>query len=155
LMIFIARLTNPVSLLARPLVPAYVDAARGADEVWLVRLRQIAVWVLAFAIVSVAAFAVSSMFVEIPRVRLGAIQIGANEVKPYLVLSLLQFWNIAIAMVLASIFLAQRRMGQFSKVSIVSNGAALVVGAALLVKFDAIALFAAITVFGCIGVGYL
>jgi O-antigen/teichoic acid export membrane protein len=155
LMIFVARLTNPVSLLARPLVPAYVDAVKGADEVWLVRFRQISVWVFAFAIISVAAFAVSSMFVDIPRVHLGAIQIEANEVKPYLVLSLLQFWSIAISMVLASIFLAQRRMGQFSKVSMISNGAALLVGAALAIKFDAIALFAAITVFGCIGAGYL
>jgi hypothetical protein len=58
-------------------------------------------------------------------------------------------------MVLASIFLAQRRMEQFSKVMMVATGAALLVGAALVVKFDAITLLAAIAVFGCIGVGYL
>jgi O-antigen/teichoic acid export membrane protein len=155
LIIFIARLTNPISLFARPLVPAYVDAIKVADQVWLARIHQMAVWVFAFAIISVAAFAVGSVFLDIPSVHLGAIRIEAREVKPYLILSLLQFWGTAIAMVLGSAFLAQRRMGQFSKVSVIANSAALLVGAVLVVKFDAIALFGTITVFGCIGVSYL
>lgn len=155
LTIFIARLTNPISLLARPLVPAYVDAVRKADRAWLARIHQLAVWVFGFAIISVVFFAAGSVFVNIPSLHLGAIRIEADEVKPYLILSLLQFWGSAIAMVLASVFLAQRRMDQFCKVSLIATVPALLVGAVLVVKFDAIALFGAITVFGCMGVAYL
>jgi tetrahydromethanopterin S-methyltransferase subunit E len=70
-------------------------------------------------------------------------------------LSLLQFWSSAISMVLASVFLAQRRMAQFSRVSLFASGAAVLVGAVLVVRFDAIALFGAIAIFSCIGVSYL
>ena len=58
-------------------------------------------------------------------------------------------------MVLASVFLAQRRMAQFSKVSLIANGAAVLAGAVLVVKFDAIALFGTIAIFSCVGVSYL
>jgi O-antigen/teichoic acid export membrane protein len=155
LILFIARLTNPISLFARPLVPAYVDAVEAADQAWISRLHHMAVWVFAFAITSVAIFAVGAAFIKFSSLHLGAIRIEADEVKPYLILSLLQFWSSAISMVLASVFLAQRRMGQFSKVSLVANGAAVLVGAVLVVKFDAIALFGTIAIFGCISVSYL
>lgn len=155
LSIFIARLTNPISLFARPLVPAYVDAVKVADRLWLTKAHHVAIGIFSFAILSVAVFAVGSLFADFPRLHLGAIQIQENEVRPYLILGLLQFWGTAISTVLASVFLAQGRMAQFSKVSLCASIAALLVGAALVVKFDAIALFGAIAVFGCIGAGYL
>jgi O-antigen/teichoic acid export membrane protein len=155
LILFIARLTNPISLLARPLVPAYVDAVKAADQSWLAGLHQMAGRVFTFAIISVVLFAIGAVFIKLPSPHLGAIRIEADEVKPYLILSLLQFWSSAISMVLASVFLAQRRMAQFSRVSLFASGAAVLVGAVLVVRFDAIALFGAIAIFSCIGVSYL
>ena len=155
LSILIARLTNPILLFARPLVPAYVDAVKVADRLWLTKAHQVAIGIISFAILSVAVLAVGSLFADFPHLHLGAIQIQDNEVRPYLILGLLQFWGTAISTVLASVFLAQGRMAQFSKVSLFASSAALLVGAALVVKFDAIALFGAIAVSGCIGAGYL
>jgi O-antigen/teichoic acid export membrane protein len=155
LILFIARLTNPFSLFARPLVPAYVDAVKRVDRVWIAKLNQIALWVFALAIASVAIVGVGAMFVTFADVRLGAIQIEAHEVKPYLILSLLLFWSSVISMVLASVYLAQRKMSQFSKVSLIANGLAVAVGAALIFKFNAVAMFATIAIFSCISVGYL
>ena len=154
-MLFIARLTNPVSLLARPLVPAYVDAIRRLDHAWIAKLNHIAIWVISLAIASVAVVGLGVMFITFADFRLGAIQIEAHEMKLYLVLGLLFFWSSVIAMILASMYLAQRKMDQFSKASLIANSLAVTVGAALVVRFDAIALFAAIALFNCISVGYL
>lgn len=50
LILLIARLTNPLSLITRPLMPAYIDALAKKDRVWIVTARRILFYLLCVTI---------------------------------------------------------------------------------------------------------
>lgn len=153
--LFVARLTNPFSLLARPLVPAYVDAIERKDRGWIASLKRTANWVYGVAIVSTAIIALAIAPLTVSDVHFGAIQMRAHEVKPYMIFGVALFWCFAISVMIASIYLARRRMALFCTVSLSTNILGLAAGIASMEYFDAVGLFASIAISSCIGLCYL
>lgn len=155
LVLFVARLTNPFSLVARPLVPAYVDAIKRSDFRWLRTLNQLIVGVLAIAALSIAAVGVAAIAFSFEEIHIGAIAIRPDTIGHYLVLSGLMFWSSVISMALGSLYLALRRASEFSNVTLFANVLAVSVGTLLAFEFDAIALFASIAITNSISVVFL
>jgi hypothetical protein len=58
-------------------------------------------------------------------------------------------------MLLASLYLAQRRMSEYSSIMLLVNVLAVGLGVSLTLKFDAMAMFGSIAFLNCLAVGYL
>lgn len=81
--LFAARIVNPLSLITRPLVPAYIDAVSKEDNLWLKNARKVfffglaGSWILAITTSLIAPVSVISWLVPMKSVEIGRLDIIA------------------------------------------------------------------------------
>jgi hypothetical protein len=121
LVLMVARLVNPVSLLVRPLLPAYLDASLSGDQRWLGRFGLILKFAAAASLLSCIglswAIDPASVGWALPR-NSG----GIDDLQ--LVLAAVFLWGQTFTTLMGPVFFATRRELTFVGV----NGAATVVG---------------------------
>ncbi len=121
LVLLASRLTNPLSLIVRPLVPAYLDAVSASDARWLVAVGNTLSGVALFSLLSVPVIAlvipVSALSWVLPH---DASALTSGEIA-----SLLLFvWGQSFSVLLTPIFLAAHR----PFISLATNAGATAVG---------------------------
>ncbi|MGY4330321.1 O-antigen/teichoic acid export membrane protein [Bradyrhizobium sp. LB7.2] len=153
--LLVARLTNPLSLIARPLIPAYVDAMARSDLNWIRRLKQATLLLSILGFLSVGLVAGAVLLKPPGEVHLGVVAIGGNELAWYCSIGALLLFSTASLILLASIYLAQHQMGLFSGVCLLSNVAAVLIGGAITAYIGPVAMLAAVAIASTISSLYL
>jgi O-antigen/teichoic acid export membrane protein len=153
--LLITRLTSPISLLSRPLVPAYIDAISGQDYRWIAMFRQA---MAAIAALSTALTLVASLAAAIypfGEIRLGAMVIEKALVGPYIASGMLLLVSALFLLLLTSVYLAAEQMGIFSRVCLLANLAGVCSGASAMLFTGPVGLLAAVAIFNALAATYL
>ncbi|MCK1625456.1 hypothetical protein IVA98_20270 [Bradyrhizobium sp. 160] len=153
--LFIARLTNPLSLLARPLIPAYVDASARADKEWIMWLKRLMGLLCLSGPLSACIASIAITLLRPSELRFGVLVLSGGELGWYLVSGVLLFSSTVTLMLLASIYLARREMGLFSGTCLLVNVLAIGIGGTLAYSSGPVAMLAALALGGTLSSLYL
>jgi hypothetical protein len=127
-LLLIARLTNPVTLISRPLIPAYIDAIMRDDHRWLTMLRRMmAIIAAVFAVLTILTDVLAA-FYPFGALRMGAVTIDSEFVRPYLVSAVLLLVSVVFLVLLSAIYLGAQQIGLYSRVSLTANVVAVLLG---------------------------
>lgn len=126
--LLVARLSNPLSLIARPLIPAYVDAIARGDLMWVKWLKRTISLLYALGLVAVLLVAVASAIKPLGDVHVGVVTFHGTESTWYSISGVLLLASTASLTLLASVYLAERRMGIFSRTCLAANIASVIIG---------------------------
>jgi len=154
-MILVARLINPITLLSRPLVPAYIDAVFRQDRNWIVKFR----WCLGIIgllfIVMFGASLLVAIFYPLDGFRIGVVEIDKEIVRPYLVSAVLLLASGIYLVLLGSLYLSIQKMDTYSTVTATANIIAIVAGVIFVPVFGTAALLVSISICNAVAAGYL
>ncbi|MDT4743658.1 hypothetical protein [Bradyrhizobium sp. WYCCWR 12699] len=153
--LLIARLSNPLSLIARPLIPAYVDAIARGDLRWVRWLKRASSILCLVAFLAVLLVVLVTAVKPPGDVRVGVVALHGPESTWYSVSGFLLFASTSSLTLLASVYLAERRMGVFSRTCLVANVASVLVGGFATAWIGPIAMLASIAAGSAIASIYL
>lgn len=142
LILLAARIVNPISLITRPFMPAYIDAREHGDDQWLRMVRLI---FLAAATASLAGTLLLGGFVN-PRLITWVLPPEVSAMtRLEIILIFLFVWGHGWAALLVPIFVAAGRAVLFSVVNAATVAAGLTIGALAAVGAGGVAVLAAVT----------
>ena len=144
--LLIARVLNPVTLLSRPLIPAYIDAVALRDFKWLGRLRRGMAVLGGLLLIAVIGSPILLLIIGTKGFSLGAIQLNHPEIVFYLIIGALLAAAQIYTAFLASIFLGAHRMATFSNANLAANVIGLIAGVAAFPFFGPNSLFACLSI---------
>ncbi len=153
--LLVTRLTSPISLLSRPLVPAYIDAISRQDYRWIAMFRQVMAAIAALSVALTLLVWLASVIHPIGEIHLGAIVIEKNLVRPYLVSGMLLLVSALFLSLLASVYLGAQQMVIFSRVCPLANLVGVCSGASAMLITGPVGLLAAIAIFNALAAIYL
>jgi hypothetical protein len=143
LLLLVARLVNPISLITRPLMPAYINARVERDRDWLRKSRAVLlIFPLAIAFVVLAASSV------VPTNSIGWFMPALDQpvTRAEIVLTALFLCSHGYSALSAPMFLAsQDTAGRLASRNIAITGISLAAGASLLHAFGGLAIYTCIS----------
>ena len=155
IILLVARLTSPISLLSRPLIPAYIDAISRQDYRWIAMFRQVMAAIAALSVALTLVVWLAAAIHPIGEIHLGAIVIEKNLVRPYLVSGMLLLVSALFLSLLASVYLGAQQMAIFSRVCPLANLAGVCSGASAMPITGPVGLLSAIAIFNALAAIYL
>ena len=153
--LLVARLMNPISLLSRPLVPAYIDAISRQDYRWIAMLRQVMAAIAAFSVALIPAVWLLAAIYPVGEIHLGAIIVEKNLVRPYLVGGMLLLVSALFLSLLASIYLGAQQISIYSRVCLLANLIGVCFGASAMHITGPVGLLAALAIGNALSAIYL
>jgi len=153
--LLITRLTAPISVISRPLVPAYMDAISGRDYRWIAMFRQVMAAIAALSTTFMLLASLATAIYPFGEIRLGAIVIEKALVGPYIASGTLLLVSALLLVLLSSIYLAAEQMRTFSRVCLLANLAGVCSGASAMLFTGPIGLLAAVAIFNALAAAYL
>jgi O-antigen/teichoic acid export membrane protein len=153
--LLVTRLMSPISLLSRPLVPAYIDAISRQDYQWIAMFRQVMAAIAALSIALTLVAWLAAAIYPFGEIRLGAILIEKTLVGPYFASSMLLLVSTLFLVLLSSVYLAAEQMGIFSRVCLLANLAGVCSGASAMLFTGPVGLLAAVAIFNALAATYL
>ncbi|WP_395665237.1 hypothetical protein [Methylocella sp.] len=147
--LFIARLVNPLTLVTRPLMPAFIDALQRRDALWLNGLRR-----ALFAAAGLGAAVAATLPFVVNRDLLAlALPKEVGEVSAAFVLACAYFaFSYALVSLLAPLYIGARRAVPYGVVNLAFTLAGAAAGALLALRFGAQGMMSAMAGFGTISV---
>jgi O-antigen/teichoic acid export membrane protein len=138
-----ARLVNPITLISRPLMPAFIDALHRNDTVWLTGLKQLlfGAAIIGAIIAAIAPFCVSKniLTVVFPK--------EANDVSiVYIIFCSYFAFTYALVALLAPLYIGAHRPGLYGISNLAFTAAGVAVGTVLCVRFGASAMMGSLAV---------
>lgn len=141
--ILIARLVNPVTLITRPMMPAFIDALHRNDILWLVRLKHAFFVAAAFGAVAAA---ILPFFLH-EKIVYFAFPKDVHDVSIVYVIFCSYFaFAYALVALLAPLYIGSHRAALYGLFNLAFTLAAAVVGTLLCGKFGASAMMGALAV---------
>lgn len=135
--LYIARLINPLTLITRPLMPAYIDAINRNDIRWLGGLKKILLGLAA----SGALMALALPFLLTPRVLSFAFPPEIRSISIfYIVLACLFAYGHALVSLLSPLYIGGHRASFYGLANLAFTAAALAIGALFCTAFGALAM---------------
>jgi O-antigen/teichoic acid export membrane protein len=153
--LLIARILNPITLLTRPLVPAYIDAIAANDMKWI-RWFRAAMALLGLTLLAAALLSpVLLSALHVDGIRLGVIELSKAQIEFYGSFGVVLVGAQIYIGFLASIYLGAHRIVTFSNANLIANVVGVGVGILALPSFGSKGLFSAIAICNTLCAAYL